>query len=110
MSGECENCGEHASECRCTKSITLTASGGYSEYRAKFIEIKYIEQKEEKMMNDDELRDYVLLKKIQGLCDDAREWNGPICFENIWDACSSELRELKMIIGQRIIDSTIKNE
>lgn len=57
-------------------------------------------------MNESEKKDYQLLRKIQKLCDEAKEWDGPCSFENVWQACSNELGDLKTAIGQRIIDET----
>jgi len=57
-------------------------------------------------MNDSERKDYQLLRKIQKLCDDAKDWDGPCAFENVWQACSDEIGYLKTAIGQRIINET----
>ena len=56
-------------------------------------------------MTEEETKDYDLLKKIQSLCDEAKEWDGPASFESIWQACSNEIGRLKNSIGDRIISN-----
>lgn len=59
-------------------------------------------------MNPEEIKDYQLLKKIQNLCDETKEWDGPVSFENVWQACSNEIGLLKVVIGERIIMENVK--
>lgn len=61
-------------------------------------------------MSPDEIRDYHLLKKIQSLCDEAKEWSGSVTFEDVWQACSDEIRTLKSSIGDRVISEYLEDK
>ena len=55
-------------------------------------------------MTPNEIKDYQQLKKIQKLCDEGGEWDGPVSFEAVSQECSNQIMELKRSIGQRVFD------
>jgi hypothetical protein len=57
-------------------------------------------------MTPSEIKDYEQLKKIKSLCKETESWDGPVSFESILDTVSSEMHNLKVHIGQRIVDNT----
>jgi hypothetical protein len=71
---------------------------------AKWICVRLDKGKKGKFMTPDEIKDYQQLKKIQKLCDEAGQWDGPVSFEAVSEECRTQIRELKKSIGERVIE------
>jgi len=55
-------------------------------------------------MTPHELQCYKTLIQIQSLCDSSYTTDSPVSFEYIWQVCQDQLNQLKISIGERVIE------
>lgn len=84
MSGDCEECGEHAVDCECEQT-----------------------DKDFPLLTKEEVDCYQLLRAVKQILDARDDSNQPVSMSNLDDACDECLCKLYTCIGTRVVKKAL---